>query len=384
VTDQLTRDELLRRAALGAGLLSVPGLLAACGGGGDGDSSSGNEELADTLRFSNWTYYMDKDPKTGGWGTLEAFKKRYGPTVEYTEDVNSNSQFFGKVSGQLSRGQSINRDLIVSTDNERFLATYIDKGWVEELDKDAFPNIENLVDIQRHPGFDPDRKYSVPWASGMTGIAYNRKLTKPVTSIEQVFEDKSLKGSVGVLDGFGDTLGLVILANGDDPGKITDESFERAKDRVQAAQDSGQFRSFYGNDYSGPLAKGDLKACLAWGGDIPQLLPDNPDLKWVIPDDGGMIWTDNALIPTDGDVFTASTFLNFVYEPAVAAKLYGNIHYISPVKGSGEALAKTDPKTASDELVFPTEATLAKLHLIDPEALKNQSYAEQWQAVVGA
>ncbi len=381
MNDRLTRDELLRRAALGAGLLSMPGLLAACGGS---KSSAPAGELADTLRFSNWTYYMDKDPKTKGWGTLEAFKKQYGTTVEYTEDVNSNSQFFGKVQGQLSRGQSINRDLIVSTDNERFLAEYIDKGWVEKLDKDALPNIDNLVDIQRHPGFDPDREYSLPWASGMTGIAYNKKLTEPVTSVKQVLEDKSLKGQVGLLDGFGDTLGLVILANGDDPSQITDTSFKAAIDRVKAASDSGQLRQFYGNDYSGPLAKGDLKACFAWGGDIPQLLGDNPDLRWVIPDDGGIIWTDNALIPNGGDAFTASTLLNFVYDPAVAAKLYGAIHYISPVKGSREALAKTDPKTASDELVFPTEATLSKLHLIDPAALKNQSYAEQWQAVVGA
>jgi spermidine/putrescine transport system substrate-binding protein len=379
----LTREELLRRAAFGAALVSIPGFAAACGGGG-GSSSSGNKKLADTLRFSNWTYYMDKDPKTGGWGTLEAFKKKYGTTVEYTEDVNSNSQFFGKVQGQLSRGQSINRDLIVSTDNERFLAEYIDKGWVEKLDKEAMPNIDNLVDLQRHPGFDPDREYSLPWASGMTGIAYNKKLTDPVTSVKQLFEEKSLKGQVGLLDGFGDTLGLVILANGDDPNQITNASFKAAIDRVKAASDSGQLRQFYGNDYSGPLAKGDLKACFAWGGDIPQLLPDNPDLRWVIPDDGGIIWTDNALIPKGGDAFTASTLLNFVYDPAVAGKLYGAIHYISPVKGSREALAKTDPKTAADDLVFPSDETLAKLHLIDPDALKNQSYAEQWQAVVGA
>jgi len=382
VTDLLTREELFRRAAFAAALVSVPGFAAACGGGKS--SSGGKNELAKTMNFSNWTYYMDKDAKTGKWLTLEAFKKRYGTTVAYTEDVNSNSQFFGKVQGQLSRGQSINRDLIVSTDNERFLATYIDKGWVEKLDKDALPNIKNLVDIQRHPGFDPNREFSLPWASGMTGIAYNKSLTKPITSVEQLLEDKSLKGRVGVLDGFGDTLGLVILANGDDPGKITDASFKAAIDRVKAANDSGQIRSIYGNDYSGPLAKGDLKACLAWGGDIPQLLPDNPNLKWVIPDDGGIIWTDNALIPKGGDIFTASTFLNFVYEPEVAAKLYGAIHYISPVKGSREVLAKTDPKTAADELVFPSEETLAKLHLIDPDALKNQSYAEQWQAVVGA
>jgi spermidine/putrescine transport system substrate-binding protein len=383
VNDFLTRQELLRRAALGAGLLSMPGLLAACGSSG-GSSGSGKKELAKTLRFSNWILYMDLDQKTKKRPTLEAFKKRYGTTVQYTEDVNSNSQFFGKVQGQLSRGQSINRDLIVSTDNERFLATYIDKGWVEKLDKDALPNIKNLVDIQRHPGFDPNREYSLPWASGMTGIAYNEKLTKPITSIEQILTDKSLKGSVGLLDGFGDTLGLVMLADGNDPSKVTDDSFKHALDRVQAAQDAGQLRQIYGNDYTGPLAKGDLKACLAWSGDIDQLQLDSPHLKWVIPDDGGIIWTDNALIPKGGDAYTASTFMNFIYDPEVAAKLYGAIHYISPVKGSREALAKTDPKTASNELIFPTEETLSKVHLIDPDALKNQSYAEQWQAVLGA
>ena len=144
-----------------------------------------------------------------------------------------------------------------------------------------------------------------------------------------------------------------------------------------------RFRSFYGNDYTGPLAKGDLKACIAWSGDIDQLGLDNPHLKWVIPDDDGIIWTDNALIPKGGDVFTASTLLNYVYDPEVAGKLYGAIHYICPVKGSREALAKTDPKTAANELVFPTDETLSKVHLIDPKSLTNQSYAEQWQSVVG-
>ncbi len=100
----------------------------------------------------------------------------------------------------------------------------IEKGWVEELDKDAIPNIINLADVQKHPGFDPDRKYSLPWQSGMTGIAYNPKLTKPILSIDQLLEDKSLKGQITVLNSFADTLGLVMLSNGDDPSKVTDAS----------------------------------------------------------------------------------------------------------------------------------------------------------------
>jgi spermidine/putrescine transport system substrate-binding protein len=382
VTNVMTREELLRRAGFAAALVSVPGFAAACGGGKS--SSGGKNELAKTMHFSNWTYYMDKDEKTGKWLTLEAFKKKTGVNVRYTEDVDSNSQFYGKIQGPLSRGQSIDRDLIVLTDNERFLATVIDKGWAEKLDKDAIPNIENLIDAQRHPGFDPDREYSLPWASGMTGIAYNTKLTKqPVTSMERLLEDKALKGKVAILNSFADTLALVMLENGDDPSKITDDAFGRALDRVQAAQDAGQFRGITGNSYTGPLANGDLAACVGWSGDIEQLHLDNPDLTWVIPKAGGMIWTDNALIPKGGDAYTASVFMNYIYDPEVAAKLYGSIHYISPVKGSREALAKTDPETANNELFFPTDKTLSQVHQIDPAALKNQSYNERWQAVLG-
>jgi spermidine/putrescine transport system substrate-binding protein len=382
MNDVLTRQELLRRAALGAGLLSVPGLLAACGGSSGGGGSK--KELADTLVFSNWTYYMDKDKKTKKWRTLEAFKKKFGVNVKYTEDINSNSQFFGKIQGPLSRGQSIDRDLIVLTDNERFLATMIDKGWVEKVDKDAVPIIQNLVDVQKSPPFDTHRDYSLPWASGMTGIAYNAKLTKPVTSMEQLLEDKTLKGKVSVLDNISDTLGLVMLSNGDDPSRVTDDTFKSAIGRVKTASDSGQLRQITGNDYTGPLANGDLAACVAWSGDIDQLQADNANLKWGIPKAGGMIWTDNVLIPKDGDAYTASVFMNYIYDPEVAAKLYGTIHYISPVKGSREALAKIDPETAKNELFFPTEQTLSQVHLIDPTFLKNQSYNEQWQAVLGA
>jgi spermidine/putrescine transport system substrate-binding protein len=305
--------------------------------------------------------------------------------VVYTEDINSNSEYFGKIQGPLSRGQSIDRDLIVLTDNERYLSVMIDKGWAEKLDKDAIPNIDNLVDALKSPPFDSDRTYSLPWQSGMTGIAYNAKLTStPITSIDQLLEDPKLKGKMTLLSEMADTLGVVMKANGDDPAVVTDETFKRAIDRVKAAVDSGHVRQFTGNDYSGPLSKGDLVAALSWSGDVVQLQDDNANLKWGIPKDGGMIWTDNMLIPKDGNVYTASVYMNYVYDPKVAAKLAAYINYVTPVKGAKEELAKTDPETANNQLIFPTEETLSQVHQIDPAALKNVKYQEAWQAVLGA
>jgi spermidine/putrescine transport system substrate-binding protein len=377
----LNRRQLLQRGAAGVTLLSMPGLLAACGGGGGG---SGSDEVNDVLKFSNWPLYIDFIEKTKERPTLDEFTKQTGIAVDYFEDINSNSEYFAKIQRPLSQGQSIDRDIIVLTDNERFLGLMLDKKWVEPLDKDKIPNIANLIEAQASPPFDPDRTYSLPWQSGMTGIAWNPDITGPVTSITQLFEDPKLKGKITALNGIGDTMGLVILDNGDDPAKVTDATWNAALERVQSAVDSGQIRRFTGNDYAQPLAKGDLAAAVAWSGDIYQLLPSNPKLKWAIPTKGGMIWTDNMIIPSGGSAATASTYMNFVYDPKIAAQIAAYIAYVPPVKGTQAEMEKIDPALAKSPLAFPSEEALAQTHQFDSAALNNQTYIEEWQKVLGA
>jgi spermidine/putrescine transport system substrate-binding protein len=389
MTDQLTRLELLRRAAAGGTVLTLPGILAACGGDDDeetgGSMSTAKEELAGTLRFSNWTLYIDRDEKTKKSPTLEQFRRKTGTTVKYVEDINDNATYFGKIQRPLSQGQSIDRDIIVLTDNSRFPGVMVDRGWAEKLDKSAIPNIANLQDSLAHPSFDPNRDFSLPWQSGMTGIASNLKLTKkPVTSIDQLLEDPKLKGKVTVLTEMADAMSLVMLANGDDPTKVDDASFDRAYKRIEKAVKNDQIRQFTGNDYTGPLSKGDLHAAMSWSGDVVQLTADNPNLEWHLADSGGDIWTDNMLIPTGGDVYTASTFMNFVYDPKIAAQIAAYVNYVSPVKGAKAELAKIDPKLANNPLIFPDEDTLSKVKIFDADALNNQDYVEKWQTLIGS
>jgi len=182
---RLTRQELLRRGAAGGALLALPSLLAACGGG-DGGSSAGGE-VNDVLNFSNWPYYIDTPSSLKAAGvkaptTLEQFTTKTGIKVNYYENINSNSEYFATVQGRLSQGKSIGRDIIVSTDNDRPLGEYISQGWAEKLDKNLIPNFANLIDAQASPGFDPNREYTLPWFSGMDGIAWNEKITEPMTS----------------------------------------------------------------------------------------------------------------------------------------------------------------------------------------------------------
>jgi len=375
---RLTRNELLRRGAAGGALLAFPSILAACGGG-DGGGSTDDGELKTVLNFSNWPLYIDVDKPT----TLQKFTQQTNIKVNYYEDINDNAEYFAKVQGPLSQGSNIGRDIFVFTDTSRFPGLLIDQGWVEELDKDLIPNITNLVDAQASPPFDPDRTYSLPWQSGMTGIAWNEDVTGPVTSVQQLLEDPKLKGKVTMLQEMADSVGLVMLQNGDDPGAVTDDTFNSAIDTVQAAVDSGQIRRFTGNDYTQQLTNGDLAAAVAWSGDVVQLLADNPKLKWAIPESGGMIWTDNMLIPAGGSAPTASTYMNFVYDPVVAAQIAAYVNYVTPVKGAREELAKSDPETAGNRLIFPDDETLSQVKQFDSEALDNEEYITLWQGVLG-
>ena len=393
MTERLTRDQFLRRAAAGGAALTVPNLLAACGGGGGIKSAARKtatpqavkEQLASTLRFSNWPLYIDVNEKTKKHPTLEQFTKQTGVKVDYTEDINDNESFFGKIEGPLSHGQGIGRDLIVMTDSSGLPQRMIKLGWLEKIYKPAIPNIKNLLPVQQHPSWDPNREYSLPWQSGMTGIGYDpKKVGGDITSVSQLLDDPKLKGKITLLTELGDTMGLVMLDNGDDPGQVTDATFNKAIDRIQKAVDSGQVRKFTGNDYAPLLAKGDIWACFAWSGDMVQLQADHPGLKWILPDKGGMIWTDNMLIPLKGDVFTASTYMNSVYDPVVAAKIEDYVNYICPVVGADKVLEKTDPEVAKNPLIFPTEEMLANVHQASAELVGNQDYKKKFQALIGA
>ena len=128
----------------------------------------------------------------------------------------------------------------------------------------------------------------------------------------------------------------------------------------------------------------DIIAAFVWSGDMVQLHADNANLKFVIPDSGGMIWTDNMLIPKGGDAHTASVFMNFVYDPKIAAQIEDYVNYICPVTGADKVLLKTDPEVARDTLIFPTKKMLSQLHSIDPKAVFNRDYRAKWQKVLGA
>jgi len=386
--DYLTRRRLLERAAVGGAAIAVPSWLAACGGiggggNGNGDAGGDDDRTPRNIQISNWPLYIDIDEETRRRPTIQGFMDEYGVSVNYVEDVNDNNEYFARIQPALSQGRGIDRDIMVLTD--WMAARLIRNEWVEPLDEEAMENKGNLVEALQSPNFDPERRFSMPWQSGMTGIGYNPELTGgEVTTIEQLLTDENLRGRVALLSEMPDTVGLVMLSNGDDPSQVEGGAFERAIQTIQQAVDRGQIRQFTGNEYSGMLARGELAACVAWSGDITQLQLDNPDLRFAIPEDGAMLWTDNMLIPTGGHRYTASLFMDYVYRPEIAAQVAEYVNFISPVDGAQEEMRERDEELAEDPLIFPDEEMLANTHIFDAEAADNQEYREQFQTLLGA
>jgi spermidine/putrescine transport system substrate-binding protein len=392
----VSRRGFLRGAGLAGLGLGAPALLSACGTKAATQSAAScvSKDLSSTqktLHFSNWPLYIDEAKvKRGGKKvtinpTLEKFQRTTGIKVDYVADVNDNNEFFGIVRNQLADCQPTGRDIFVLTDY--MAARTVDLGWIQKLDKAKIPNVDaNLVASLKHPSWDKNREHSAPWQSGLTGIAYNAKLTGEVKSFADLLTRPDLKGKISLLSEMHDTMLFMLLLDGSDPQNFTDDQFGSAIDRLQKAVDAGQVRAFTGNEYAQDLAKGNVVAAEAWSGDVIQLQFDNPDIKFVAPEEGLSIWSDNMLVPNKAEhKSNAEALMNYYYDPQVAAELAAWVNYICPVSGAQDAMTKIDASLAENPLIFPGSDLLKKTYSMKALDQKTeQKYQKQFAAVTGA
>jgi spermidine/putrescine transport system substrate-binding protein len=386
---RLSRRALLRGVAGSAGWLSVAAGLGACGTRGDTRTTAGcgSEDRSATereLTFSNWPQYLDVTEDGTRRPTLAEFEARTGIRVTYTEDINDNNEFFGKIRNQLAACQPIGRDLIVLSD--WLAARLIRLGWVQRLDPARLPHVRaNLLPSLRDRPYDPENALAIPWQSGLAGLAYHGGVTREVRTVDELLTRPDLKGRVTVLREMRDTMGLLLRANGHDPANFTDAQFDAALEKLRRAVAAGQIRRFTGNDYAPELARGDIAACLAWSGDVIQLSSDNPKIQFVAPDSGVMIYSDELLVPNGATHRSnAEALIDYYYEPAVAARVAAYVNYICPVQGARAEMERIDPELANHPLIFPDDAVLGRASAFMPlSEAQERAYEAKFQQVIG-
>jgi spermidine/putrescine transport system substrate-binding protein len=397
--DSILERRITRRTMLqGTALAGVGAFLAACGTSGQSSApsaaatpgGSGEPSASDVLNFANWPLYIDQDegnpPKSP---TLDQFTAAYGTKVNYVEAVNDNDTFFGTIQPPLQAGQDTGWDIVVLTD--WMAARLIRLGWVETIDTANTPNFTaNLLDVYKGVAWDPDTNLRAPWQSGMTGLGYDEATTGPLTSLNAFWtDDPRWKGKVWFLTEMRDTVGLSLLRLGYAPEGFDRAQADEAFAAIQTAVDEGIVRSFLGNDFKEGLVKGDLVLGTAWSGDIIQAALEKETLRFVVPDEGGMLWTDNMQIPKGAQhKYTAELMIDWVYDPAIAAQMAAWIQYVSPVKGAKEALAANeDPEVAAladNPLMFPDEGTQGMLHIFMGLSEEEETYMnDEFSKVTG-
>ena len=381
----LTQPRWSRRAFLGgAGTAGAAALLSACGVSGSNKPAAqapdavaqfwANKTKAGILNFANWPLYIDV-AKVGGktvHPSLEDFTKATGIKVNYKEAINDNDSSIGKISPSLKAGQDTGWDLMVIT-NGGSIEKLIRQNFLTPLDHSKLPNFTaNAAANFKNPSYDPGNKFSVAWQSGFTGIAYNPKLTKrPITSIQDLF-DPAFKGRIAMFGDTIDTPTMIMIMLGIDPVKSTVADWQRAASKLK--EQKPLLRKYIDNSGEADvLSSGEVAISMAYSGDIFQLNNSgSPDIKFVVPKEGVTLWTDNMCIPLNpAHPVDAITYMDYVYQPRVAATLAEYVDYITPVPGAKQVVlddaskAKGADKSgleglASSPLVFPTDADLSK------------------------
>ena len=372
--------QISRRAVLaGAGGIGAAGLLAACGGG-DGASAE------NTVRWGNWPLYLDFDEESKTYPTLVKFSEQTGIEAKYFEDYNDNDEFYGKVQAQLKLGEDIGYDVVTPTD--WMAARWIRLAYAQKFDAANIPNKVNILDSLASPSYDPNRESTLTWQGIMGGFGWNvEKNPKGIRTLDDLFAPQN-KGKIVVLSEMRDTIGVILLGQGVDITKVTEDEFMNAVDFMAKKISDGWIRGVKGNEYAEDLTSGDATAVIGWSGDMFILASENEGkFDFAIPESGGTISGDNLIIPSTASAAgkaNGEKMINYYYDPAVAAEVAAYVNYVCPVKGAQAEMEKIAPELASSEYIFPTEKTASRLNVFRSLTPDEESkWAEAFQQAQG-
>ncbi|MGI8577272.1 MAG: extracellular solute-binding protein [Nocardioidaceae bacterium] len=346
----LSRRDVLRLFGAAGGVAA----LSACGIGAQGSKTNTsktavanywtNKSPTGTLNWANWPLYLDTVGKSDH-PTLNLFTKQTGTKVNYYEAIQDNGPFFAKVQPSLSSGQYTGYDLAVISSGIYFNKLR-DLGFLIPLDQSRLTNFRKYAgDRYKSEAFDPGNVFSIPYQAGFTGIGYDPAACgRDITSWEDL-NDPKFTGKIGMFANNEDLPNCALVAIGVDPLKSTESDWHKAAAWLD--KQKPLVRQYYSQNYIEALATGDVWITMAWSGDVFQQNLSGSNLKFVIPKQGGLLWTDNFLILKEAqNPVDAMLLMDFYYKPDIAAMVTEYVNYVSPVPAA-EQVVRSDAAKAT-------------------------------------
>lgn len=359
--------KLFRWAGL---LLMALTALSACGGGG-GATGGGT-----TLYVFTWSDYTNPE-------VIAQFESENNVKV-VLDTFDTNEDMIAKV-----RVGNSGYDVVVPSDYA--VEIMVKEGLLAPLDKSKLPNITNMLPENMAQYFDPDNAYSVPYLYGMTGIAYNKTVfATPPDSWAALFDTAQLgpySGKVSMLDDEREAPGAVLRYLGKSVNDTDPATLQQVQDILIAQKPL--LTAYNSNDVQRKLIGGEYVIAQAYNGMAIQAIlgledefPGDPNIGWVMPKEGGIVWQDNLAIVKDSrNAELAHKFLDFTMRPEIAVKNAEYVYYLTPNAGAVKQL----PQELQDLYAqgFAPDAEMYK-RLERTRVVENSSvFTDLWTAVKG-
>lgn len=319
-------------------------LLVACGNddssneNNNSDSNASGDELADKLYFFNWGENMNQQ-------ILDDFEEEFGVEVVY-DTFASNQEMLTKLNSG-----TVKYDIIVPTDY--FLEKMIEEDQLTPLNMDNIPNFENIEEVFHDRSYDPGNKYSVPYLYGSIGVAYNKAKTGDVTGYADMW-NPDFEDYVTAHKGGRDLITMTLQKLGYNPNEFTDEQLEEAKDGLRELDNNVLA---YSSEPAAMLINGEAWISQIYSDQAGIAMSENPDIEYIIPEDGGILWMDNFAIPKNANSsYTAEVFINYMLRPEVSKLLTDEIPSSNPNGAAKELMTEEEQNNKASYPDIPESA----------------------------
>ncbi len=308
-------------------------------------AKSGAQAGGNTLTVYNWGEYIDPD-------LIKQFEKETGINVIY-ETFDSNEGMMGKIE---QGGTSYD----ISVPSEYMVEMMREKDLLIPLDYSKIPNMKNIDPYFTDLPFDPKNTYSIPYFWGTLGIAYNPSLLDGQTfdSWDDLW-DPSLKQEVVLVDSAREVIGMGLNSLGYSLNSTNTKELREATDKLKTL--SPNVKAVIGDEVTQMMMNNEAAVSLIWSGQAADMMSENEDITYVVPEEGSNLWFDNIVIPrTVKNIDGAYEFINFMLRPEVAAQNADYVGYSTP---NLKALDYMDPEVTSDERYYPDEKARGHLEV---------------------
>ena len=313
------------------------------------------------LHVYNYGSYIDPD-------LLTKFTKQTGYQVSY-ETYDSNESMMLK----LKQGGS-NYDLVFPS--EPYVAKLAQENLLAPLDHQKIRGLENLDPMLLNHTFDPNNRYSLPYFWGTTGIMYNAKVFSKdeVDTWAKLWAPK-MKDQVMLIDAPRESIGMGLQALGYSENDHDPAHIQAARQKLAAL--APNVKAVLNDEIRAYVTSGEANVAVAYSGVADYAHALNPDIDYVIPKDGGSVWTDNISIPKNAqNKAGAYAFINFLLDPKNAAQNAEFVAYSSPNLAAKKYLSK---EITSDKILYPQRSELAKVEHYENLTDKTvRDYSNNW------